>query len=460
MPAGISSAALDVCSDRDCKTVLYTATVTGSSTTVGTALPRGTAFWRLRGESSSDAGAVKAQESPVWQLQIGGAHDAPRTAAWGAAPDFNGDGIADLLVQTTAMPPTVMLYAGTSSGLSSSPTTVGSGTLGPSGAFIVGDVDGDGFVDLVLPNGNADVYRGGLGGFPAAPSQSIQTMQDASSASIGDVNGDGYGDLVVPGQYVDADRNSFLTLSVYSGGASGLSITPQTVTASVLHQPPFGNSDTGDFNGDGYADVVVGSVANGTNGVVSVFYGGAAGLDMTSTDIAMPSNAPDLAVSCIGDANGDGFDDIVALRQGAYVYFGSAAGIGKSPTTLTSGQLRVGSGVAQALGVGDLNGDGYADFLAPDATAPGLRLYKGASTGVNSTAVILNPTPPANFTVSTATINALSALGDVDGDGYPDVGVAVDWTSTAQVHKRQVQVFSGANTATPRVLNFGATAIR
>ena len=73
---------------------------------------------------------------------------------------------------------------------------------------------------------------------------------------------------------------------------------------------------------------------------------------------------------------------------------------------------------------------------------------------------ILNPTPPASFTVSMATINALSALGDVDGDGYPDLGVAIDWTSTTQVHKRQVEVFSGANTATPRVLDFGATAIR
>ena len=68
--------------------------------------------------------------------------------------------------------------------------------------------------------------------------------------------------------------------------------------------------------------------------------------------------------------------------------------------------------------------------------------------------------PPANFTVSTANINALTALGDVDGDGLPDVGVAVDWTSTAQVHKRQVDFFGGGNPAFPTVLAVGATALR
>jgi hypothetical protein len=328
--------------------------------------------------------------------------------------------------------------------------------------FVPGDIDGDGFVDLVLSNGNADVYRGSASGFAAAPSQSIQTMQGGSNGeSIGDVNGDGYGDLVVPGQYVDADSNSFLTLNVYGGGPSGLSITPQTITASVLHQPPFGNTDTGDFNGDGYADVVVGNVSGATNGVVSVFYGSATGLDATSTDIAMPASAPDLTVASIGDVNGDGYDDIVALRQSAYVYFGSATGIGKSPTTLTAGQLKGGGpGMSQALGLGDMNGDGYADFVVPDTTAPALRLYRGASTGINSTPVILTPTPPPSFTVSTANINAISGLGDVNGDGYADVAVAIDWTSTQQVHKRQVEVFSGANPASPTVLALGATAIR
>jgi hypothetical protein len=461
LPTGITSAELEVCSDRACSKVLYSATVSGSSAAVGTALPRGTAFWRLRGELASDAGSTMAPTSPVWQFQVGGAHDAPKSAAWGVSPDYNGDGFADLLLQTSATPSTVQLYTGTSTGLSSSPISVGSGSPGGGSVFVPGDVDGDGFVDLVVPNDNGNVYRGGPSGFAAAPSQSLQIRSDGSNAeSIGDVNGDGYGDLVVPGEYVDADRNSFLTLSVYNGGPSGLSITPQTLTASVLHQPPFGNTDTGDFNGDGYADVVVGSVSNATNGVVSVFYGSPTGLGSTSTDIAMPTMSPGLSVACIGDANGDGYDDIVALRQSAYVYFGSSTGIGKSPTTLTAGQFNVGPGTSQALGVGDMNGDGYADFVVPDVSAPALRLYRGASTGINSTPLTLNPTPPANFTVSSAMINALTAIGDIDGDGYTDVAVAIDWTSTQQVHKRQVDIFGGANPAVPAVLAVGATALR
>ncbi|HVW24259.1 MAG TPA: VCBS repeat-containing protein [Polyangiaceae bacterium] len=461
LPAGISRATLDVCGDRACAKVLYTAKIAGTSATIPNALARGTAFWRLRGELDGDAGATMAPTSPVWQFQIGGAHDAPKTAAWGAAPDYDGDGIADLLLQTSASPSTVQLYAGSSSGLSSSPTTVASGPGGPSGSFIPGDIDGDGFVDLVLPTGGGvDVYRGGPTGFSATPSQSLQIKQDGSSGeSIGDVNGDGYGDLVVPGESVDADRNSFLSLSVYSGGPSGLSVTPQTIVGDVLHQPPFGNSDTGDFNGDGYADVVVGS-ASATTAVASVFYGSANGLGATSTDISLPTSSPDLTVACIGDANGDGYADIVALRQSAYVYFGASGGVGKSPTTLAAGDLKTGAGTAQALGMGDMDGDGYADFVVPDVTAPALRVYRGASTGINSTPIVLNPLPPASFTVSAASVDALSALGDVDGDGYPDVGVAIDWTSTQQVHKRQVQVFSGANPMAPTVISIGATAVR
>ena len=196
-------------------------------------------------------------------------------------------------------------------------------------------------------------------------------------ASAGDVNGDGFADVIV--------GFGAAWVSLYLGGATGLATTPaSTITGPDDNSSAdFGNSvaGAGDVNGDGFADVVVGSPgSNGPDGGVGgtgriyVYLGSAAGLVSTPANLI---NGLDRlgefgnAVESAGDVNGDGYSDVIVGAEGAnnmdgrvYVYLGSATGLATSPASV----LMLGSGMGTSFGstvagAGDVNGDGYADVV-------------------------------------------------------------------------------------------------
>ena len=218
LAAGTDGAHVEICRDRAC-----TVTITAFDAAAPVArrpdpLPSGVLFWRVFGRR---AGATGTTSSATWEMTVG-ARSAPVVASWGTTPDVNGDGFADVLV----------------------------------GAI------GGGYGDA----GRAYVYLGGPGG----PSQSPATILtgDApgryfggSVASAGDVNGDGFADVVVGavGAYGGSGR-----VYLYLGGATGLATSPATtITGNDGFTSNFGDSvaSAGDVNGDGYADVVVGAYA-------------------------------------------------------------------------------------------------------------------------------------------------------------------------------------------------------
>jgi hypothetical protein len=346
-------------------------------------------------------------------------------------------------------------------------TLTSNGGGGPSASFAVSDLDGDGFVDLVLPGGaGMAVYPGGKNGISLTNSQSINVNAGGESVgTAGDVNGDGYGDLVVPTRQDDGQGNSFLAMNVYPGGPSGLSITPQSFTTTILHQPGFGGSDTGDFNGDGFSDVAVANTSSGgSGGTAAVFYGGASGLSMSPTTIPV-TNTQGYSVSCAGDVNGDGYDDLLIVATNTVmIYHGGSGGLSTTSAGSVSTFGQPGKSQSNQLGLGDANGDGYSDIVVPGTSPPGLRVFLGSATGLQTGAgVTLQPTPPPSFVVSNATIESLSALGDVNGDGFADLGLGVDWTSTSQIHNHQAYVFSGGAsvpTAPGTVLSLATNGMR
>jgi hypothetical protein len=469
LPAGFTTAHVDVCKDRACTNVLFTSDVTGTSVVVGTPLPPGLVFWRLL---ANDGGTLGTVSSAVWEMQVGGPHDAPKTAAWGAVPDFNGDGFADAVMQVgSSSSATTRIYSGSAAGLSTSFVTVsrGGGGGGPSLSFPVGDIDGDGFVDLVVPNpGGFDIYKGSSSGISAAAAQSITGVAGGpgkGSYVIGDVNGDGYGDLLLPTQVNDGQGNNFLGMSVYTGGPSGVYINPQSFTTNIIDQTSRTSSDTCDFNGDGYTDVIVSAGSGGSStGTAVVFYGGAAGISNSPTPITVSgTTGPGFVVSCAGDVNGDGYDDAVMLSSSASIYHGSSTGLATNPSATLTGSLW-NSFSTFTLGLGDVNGDGYSDIIVPGATAPALNVYLGSSSGLTAgSTVALQPPPPASFVVSNANVEALSALGDVTGDGFADFGFEIDWTSTAQIQNHQTYLYTGAgavSTAPTSTLPMVVSAIR
>lgn len=185
----------------------------------------------------------------------------------------------------------------------------------------------------------------------------------ASVSTAGDVNGDGVGDVIVgaPGSYVNnaaiiylgsraggLSRTPFWVGNKYAGGGSSFGIAVAAV---------------GDVDGDGLDDVLVGDMANYHS---YLFRGHASSMSiMESWTVAMPAEgAYGSFVAPAGDFNGDGYRDIVVVGSYAYVYYGSASGF--PPAASLSVPLPA-SGKdywwSWAMSAGDVNGDGGDDLL-------------------------------------------------------------------------------------------------
>jgi hypothetical protein len=326
-----------------------------------------------------------------------------------------------------------------------------------------GDVNGDGYADVAVaadgyPNGGARgrvyVYHGSSDGLGSTPALTLtgETSSDrfgCSIASAGDVNGDGYADLVV-GAYGRLDNTG--RVYVYHGSSGGLASTAAfTVTGENTYDRfGFSVASAGDVNGDGYADLIVGAkYHDGRHGKVYVYQGSSAGLSTTVAFTATGENTDDdfgHAVAPAGDVNGDGYADVIvaanyhdSFRGQVYVYHGSSSGLVATPAFTVTGESTLtwfGSSVAAA---GDVNGDGYTDVIV-GAHRYGsyndegrMYVYHGSSEGL-STTVAFTATGSAGDWLG----GSVASAGDVNGDGYADVIVGADHhlttTGKAQVY--------------------------
>lgn len=199
-----------------------------------------------------------------------------------------------------------------------------------------GDINGDGFNDIIIsgrPIGSAlgrrDVYIY-LGGQtlsstpdfiitdPAVPGPHY--LFGSSIAYNGDINGDGYCDLVVSEPlYSGAEASG--RIHIYYGGPDFDTIADLILDGSnygiISWGLQFGsNVDlSGDFNGDGFNDLVVSSEHGNLfhYGQINIFYGGP-GLDTTSDWFYYGEMLEEFgAAMAVGDINGDGFSDLAAI---------------------------------------------------------------------------------------------------------------------------------------------------
>ena len=157
-----------------------------------------------------------------------------------------------------------------------------------------GDVNGDGYSDAVIGSrlfdngftdeGRAFVFHGSSSGLSSAAGWSAQSYQSSANfgssvSSAGDVNGDGYSDVIIGAPNFDGGQVDEGIVFVYHGSQTGLNPTPDWTKESDQIGANFGNavSFAGDVNGDGYSDVIVGSSSydNGESneGRSYVYYG-------------------------------------------------------------------------------------------------------------------------------------------------------------------------------------------
>jgi hypothetical protein len=213
--------------------------------------------------------------------------------------------------------------------------------------------------------GNVFVYHGSASGIVGAvatitldnPTNQESGYFGESVASAGDVNGDGYADLVVGAWGQEAGTPFEGNVFVYHGGSSGIAGTPNTPLDNPTNQSGglygYSVSSAGDVNGDGYADLIVGARYQGTleeEGKAYVHHGGSGGVSgMPDRSLDSPHAQENgmfgARVASAGDVNGDGYADVVvgAARQSqvvgsfnvgnAYIYHGSPGGVAATPST-------------------------------------------------------------------------------------------------------------------------------
>jgi hypothetical protein len=431
------------------------------------------------------------------------------------AGDVNGDGHADVIVGAygydsgEAEEGAVFVFLGGASGMASGSPATAAATLQSNQARAwlghsvagAGDVNGDGYDDVIVgaphyDSGEADegaafVFLGSasgvVSGSPATAAATLQSNQayaylGYSVAGAGDVNGDGYADVIVGAYLYDAQQLNEGAAFVFLGSASGVaSGTPATAAATLQPdqvQARLGISvaGAGDVNGDGYADVIVGAYVYDAGemdeGAAFVFLGSASGVASGSPATAAATLESDQAgaqlgwsVAGAGDVNGDGYADVIVgapyfdageTDEGAaFVFLGSASGVvsGSPATAAATLQSNQWSGYLgwSVAGVGDVNGDGYADVIVGAPYYAAGEAYEGAAfVFLGSASGVVSGSPAtAAATLQSDQAGALlgysvAGAGDVNGDGYADVIVGADAYDSGETDEGVAFVFLGS----------------
>ena len=378
-----------------------------------------------------------------------------------SAGDVNGDGYNDLIIGARLADPNGDIEAGETYivyGGASAPGT-------------------DGVLDLSALDGTNGFILNGIG---------IDEQSGRSVSSAGDVNGDGYDDLII-GAY-RADSFTGKTYVVYGGASapgtngeldlSSLNGTNGFILTGIDRSDQSGRSvsSAGDVNGDGYDDLIIGARSADPNGGSNVgetyiVYGGA---NAPGTDGVLDLSALDgtngfilngidefdqsgSSVSSAGDVNGDGYDDLIigAFRadpngdSGAgetYIVYGGASAPGQGGRfnlsmldgmngfTLTGIDAGDNSGYSVSS-AGDVNGDGYDDliigarFADPNGDSSGETYVVYGGANAPGTGGVLNLSDLdgtngfiiAGIDVDDQSGSSVSSAGDVNGDGYDDL---------------------------------------
>ncbi|MBL0358636.1 MAG: FG-GAP repeat protein [Chitinophagaceae bacterium] len=346
-----------------------------------------------------------------------------------------------------------------------------------------GDINGDGFSDVVIGaaaysngvgqagEGAALIYQGSATGVNTTATAILESNQanagmGQSVSSAGDVNGDGYSDIIIGAFNYDKGQTDEGAAFIYNGSATGITIIAADTLETNQAAAKGGRAVAcaGDINGDGYSDVLMGAFlydkGETDEGAVFVYKGSATGINSTATD-TLQSNQADaqmgIAVAPAGDINGDGYSDIIAgawnydngeTDEGsAFVYVGSAGSIPNTAAyIISSNQQGAGMGYSVAC-AGDVNGDGYIDVIigAPyydniQTNEGAIFIYHGDSTGLSSIPALVIEINLSNVYFGFSVAGA----GDLNGDGFGDIIVGAYNYNNGQANEGAAFIYHGS----------------
>ncbi|SDH39378.1 FG-GAP repeat-containing protein [Dyadobacter soli] len=391
--------------------------------------------------------------------------DAHLGTALASAGDVNGDSFSDIIIgaphydKAYSDQGLAQIHLGSANGVNPNPSIALTGQqmeeeFGRAVAC-AGDVQGDGYADVMiaaktqgksLPNqGVVMLYSGIQAGIGKKPSSVFKSDQGnaylgQSLAGAGDVDGDGYSDIVIGAYLYDQGQDNEGAIMVWHGGASGPGMATGVYSAQSESALGYSISGAGDIDGDGYDDMIVGAphYDNGQSeeGVAFVFKGTPDGISKNASDTLEADQADasfGTSVSAAGDINGDGFGDIIVGAMhydsgeneegAAFVYFGSPAGLNPVPIHLESNKTGAWFGCAAAH-AGDLNDDGFSEIVIGamnysngQSEEGAVYVFPGSPNGPNIAGLRIIESDLVDARLG----NAVSAAGDLNGDGRDDI---------------------------------------
>jgi len=318
-----------------------------------------------------------------------------------AVGDLAGNGTLDLVVPDDSTGSVDVLSDNGVGGF----TSAGAYPAGPDpSAVALGQFDGSGRPDIAVsePTSVAVLLNNGDGTFAAPTDYSVPSAP--RSVLVADVNGDGKPDLVVP---------NGSSVSVFLGRGDG------TFAPAVTTPVPggFGGVAAGDLNGDGRADL---AVVNAAGNAVTTLLGNADGTFAVGATTGYGAGAVTWGAPAIGDFTCDGKLDLAipnGVAETVSILKGNGDGTFGAPTDYPVDEPI--QDRPTALTVADIDGDGTPDLVVLNGSQAGVPAPSEVS-------VLLNDghgafTAAGNFPV--AGLPESAAVGDFNGDGRPDLAV-------------------------------------
>ncbi|MCC8995818.1 MAG: FG-GAP-like repeat-containing protein [Nitrosomonas sp.] len=288
-------------------------------------------------------------------------------------------------------------------------------------------------------------------------------------SGAGDVNGDGFDDIVIG----DKGTSNYGSSNVIFGKNTPFSATFDSSTLNgnngfQLIRDVYGANRTttaGDFNGDGFDDLLIAGTTY-TAFSASIFFGKGAGFSGTqslstalqdkNTGISIVGlesehNNNEITVSSAGDINGDHIDDIILGLYGGYYEGESYVVFGKSSFASNSINVQTLNGTdgfrlhgvyggiyrqdnfGRSLSAGDINGDGYGDLIVGASSGGNNPTYGGSSyvvfgkaSGFAANLEMTSLDGTNGFRLDGISKydlagHSVSTAGDINGDGFADV---------------------------------------
>lgn len=355
-----------------------------------------------------------------------------------AAADMDGDGKPDMVLTTGGQVNLLSVFRNTSQGglisFAQSDFSLGNSPRD----MAVGDLDGDGLADVAIAGNTSGIslLRNMSGGGVVKFSQPVflsqfSLLDEAFSVAIGDLDGDGKPDLATVHVNNGVEgQTPMLTIYLNTTVNGVLSFA---TGINLVAGNGAGKIVLSDLDGDGKTDL---AIINQTDNTISVFKNTSSAGALSFTAATTYSTGANPVWITAGDLDGDGKAELVVVNAGSYPNYGNTVSVFENTS---NGSLSFAAQTTYTTGrnpssvaIGDLNGDGKPELSVS---------YD--SSGVAGVSVLRNT--GSSFTAAQNYLCGLYsyqvAIADMDGDGYPDITTMA--YSTFIVFKSQITAPAG-----------------